>query len=301
MIVVSRRYLLIEHPDRHLVTLEAFAGAVEDRVELELRVGDDRLELIHRLTVDTARVSTTRINTGEVLGEDTYRELDAIVIEGDDVAIRLRRVADALAFLLGRPVELEVAGPTEFVAETKADADLLSGLDEPELDGGPPRNAVSMRTHKAVVCLDNVGFLLERSAGVSLYHAALRAQSPATAFRDLWRVLESAFQARDDVLVELLAEYPDAKAMGFDRNELRELLVLRGRASHAQSRSGLDEIVTVEQACRDRKLRLNHLVERVILNKSTWAQRSSGTNNIPLTAYIGSDGALVYFVSRADS
>lgn len=66
--------------------------------------------------------------------------------------------------------------------------------------------------------------------------------------------------------------------MGFDLDELTELLVLCGRASHAQSRSGLDEIVTVEQSCRDRSLRLYHLVERVIVNKSTWAQPSSGTN-----------------------
>jgi hypothetical protein len=46
--------------------------------------------------------------------------------------------------------------------------------------------------------------------------------------------------------------------------------VLRGRASHAESKAGYDELVAVERECGRKVARLKNLVERVLLTKKNW-------------------------------
>jgi hypothetical protein len=112
-------------------------------------------------------------------------------------------------------------------------------------------------------------------------------------FRELRR-LESAFQRTDRRLIELLSEYEPAQAIGFTSDELKELLMLRGRASHAQSKAGCREPSVVERECERRVPRRENLVERVLLTKQDWGSPSTAVEelahvqaNVQPTATVG--------------
>jgi hypothetical protein len=120
-----------------------------------------------------------------------------------------------------------------------------------------------------------------------IYADALKLGTGAARFRELWRVLESAFNRQDDELVALLADYPPARAMAFSRDELKQLLVLRGKASHAASRAGVKQLLAVERECSHRLARLKNLAERVILTKRSWGYPTRGVDElVPLSAYV---------------
>ncbi len=91
--------------------------------------------------------------------------------------------------------------------------------------------------------------LLPKRIGLRLYANAMKANLAVAQFREFWRVLEAAFGTRDYPLVTLLAKYEPAKKLGFDEAEMKQLLLLRGRASHAQSRAGIKELISVDQEC----------------------------------------------------
>jgi nitrogen-specific signal transduction histidine kinase len=108
-------------------------------------------------------------------------------------------------------------------------------------------------------------------------------------------VLESAFGQKDKALVNSLAEYKPAKEIKFDAVELKELLTLRGRASHAETSVPDIELTRVEGLCDDKLPRLRNLVERVILTKRTWGAPSGGIHNSPppVMSYVNKDGGVV--------
>ena len=62
--------------------------------------------------------------------------------------------------------------------------------------------------------------------------------APIGRFREFWRVLESAFGQKDAELLDSLAEFRPAIHLGFALEELRQLQILRGRASHAETQLG---------------------------------------------------------------
>jgi hypothetical protein len=87
--------------------------------------------------------------------------------------------------------------------------------------------------------------------------------------------------------------------MEFDRDELRELHTLRGRASHAESRSGVHELEHVERECGARLARLSCLAERVILTKRSWGYPTTAVEELsPLLAYVRREGRVVYIQRR---
>jgi hypothetical protein len=97
------------------------------------------------------------------------------------------------------------------------------------------------------------------------------------------------------MLVGLLASYPPATQLGFDRQELRDLLTLRGRASHADSRTALQELIRTDKDCATRVDRLNTLVERVLLTKKDWGTMALEVDEMaPVQAYINADGTPVF-------
>src|SRR5215203_2827841 len=86
-----------------------------------------------------------------------------------------------------------------------------------------------------------------------------------------------------------------AQAMRFSRRELKRLLVLRHRASHAASKPGVDQLIKVERACSERVGRLKSLVERVIWTKRSWSYPTTNVEVLaPLQSYIGPEGEVVY-------
>lgn len=144
-------------------------------------------------------------------------------------------VVDALSFLLDRAVNARRRGRGgKFVAENNADAALLMTVDSPEPYSSTTAQ-VWTRTFSPEVIGENVEAVLAgREVGVRLFADAHRLSLPTGRFRELWKVLESAFGTSAKQLVNQLAEFEPAQKMRFNKEELIELRSLRDRASHAQ-------------------------------------------------------------------
>jgi hypothetical protein len=204
-------------------------------------------------------------------------------------------VIDGLSFLVDMSLRYRPAGRGLLVPEGPEDADLIEGVgsDEPFSATGLK---IFIRTTSLVVDGENVQAIVGGPRiGVRLYADALRLSLPTSQFREFWRVLESAFGQKDKALVNSLAEYKPAKEIEFDAVELKELLTLRGRASHAETSAPDTELSRVEGLCDDKLPRLRNLVERVILTKRTWGAPSGGTNNSPppVMSYVNKAGGVV--------
>lgn len=219
--------------------------------------GDDRRppgSLVYRKTPDNP--------DGEPMPVLSCPELDLL-------ALRAEEVAGALSLLYNQPVScgpvLGVPETTnELVAESDADAALIAGLDGVLVD--PVMRGTFMDSALGSFTLD--GDLLSRVAvrdGVRVCWEARHAGSATAEFRDLWRTLELVFSAQDDALVKKVASSDEARELGFDEDELKDHLVLRGRASHGASRTGHREAAHVHHLVLERIGRLRALVERVLV------------------------------------
>jgi hypothetical protein len=218
------------------------------------------------------------------------------VPESELDTVAARDVLSALSFLSDTTLELSVRGRVDddVVPDDAEDEALLERL-------GTRRRyrqtgaTFETRTVQPKADTEAVGALLDRTSGVRIHAMALALGTSSARFRELWRVLEAAFQLKDNDLIQRLAEYGPVRQLGFDRDELRELHTLRGRASHAESRSGVHELEHVERECAARVARLKCLAERVILTKKSWGSPTTGIEELsPLLAYVQRDGGVVY-------
>jgi hypothetical protein len=101
------------------------------------------------------------------------------------------------------------------------------------------------------------------------------------------------------VLVALLADYPPARDLGFTEKELHDLLVLRGRVSHAATKGGIRELAGARAAVILKLDRLKCLVERVLTTKRSWGSPTHGVDELsPLGGYFDSDGGAVIRAGR---
>ena len=140
----------------------------------------------------------------------------------------------ALTFLTDTPITLSCPPHNDrFVPETDEDRELLEhfGTDQPY---SRVSFLSSMRSFSLNGVTDKtITDLMPRRVGLRLYANAMKANLAVAQFREFWRILEAAFGERGDKLVALLAKYEPAKKLGFDEAEIKQLLKLRGRASHA--------------------------------------------------------------------
>lgn len=186
----------------------------------------------------------------------------------------------ALSFFLEVPLRLYTSGTSRLVAEDEADERRLTELGCNELCRDLHARSITVTSHPAVLTESQIVGVLSRAPGLRIYSDALISSVPSAQFRDYWRVLESAFGLIDEDLVAALAAYPPALELNFGKEELRSLLVLRGRASHAKSRKGLDELAEVNRQCEDTLLRLKSLAKRVILTKKSWGLPINGVSAV---------------------
>jgi hypothetical protein len=215
------------------------------------------------------------------------------VPEKDDLVEFAQDVTNALAFLTDQHITLmNPLGSNVLVPETPKDEARLAELGTAEVWRATSLVGVGIATvwepSSRVV-----GALLRNRAGLMIYAEALALPRPAPRFRELWRVLESAFARKDDKLVKRLAVYGPAVEMGFTRAELKRLLVLRGRASHAASKpkAGRREIARVNHDAERSLPRLRSLIERVLLTKRSWGYPTGEVDVIlPLDSHVSADG-----------
>jgi hypothetical protein len=263
------------------------------RVELS-RLEDDSLRLVIERRIDPLQLTLeTKTRHYEPVAGGGRRELPALRVPGNANIDAIDFTA-TLTFLTDVPLGVNRPfGGAELVTENDEDAAALEALGTRRVHGDMTLRP-STRTFHGSVDADAVKALMPKTTGLRLYADAVALNADVAKYREFWRVLESAFGLQDDALVAALAAYPPAQELGFGEDELRELLILRGRASHARTRGGLDELLRVGEQVSDRVERLKCLAERVILTKRTWGIRGSGVEELaPLIGWVGPDGEAV--------
>ena len=201
---------------------------------------------------------------------------------------------DALAFL--SDAQIAVRRPPdadELVPEGEEDIAMLETLGTARVYR-PLSGQTTIRTFSAIIDHEAILALVPKAPGLRLYADALRIQHPVGQFRELWRVLESAFGRKNRHLTALLADFPPARQIGCTLDEAEALRTLRGRASHAESRAGLREILAVEQEARQSLPRLKSLVERVVMTKEPWGTPNLAMRDLlPPSGWVTGDGGVV--------
>jgi len=229
-------------------------------VETHRRVDRGRMELVHHETLSGATTQSIRL-TGDEPAE----------------TVLVQALVGAIAFLTDIPLTLGTAFHlSRFDAEDGEDEAVLREFGTTDVFTGTAAQAVRRAFLDEPLTGERLEWLLHRPLGVRLYADAIRANSVAGEFRDLWGVLESAFGHTGPAVVSELAAYGPATALGFDATSLDALLALSERASGAASSGGLDEVLRVERECRARRSGLKLLVERVILTKRDWGSGDGG-------------------------
>jgi hypothetical protein len=222
-------------------------------------------------------------------------EIPAVRVTGDGSEAPTAMVfLDALAFLTDAGVTVSRANiADELIPESPADADLLRAFGTTETHVELTSNP-SIRTFSARIDGDAITALIPKAAGLRLYADALRMGHPVGQFREFWRVLESAFARQRRPLVRLLGAYDPALQIGFSADEINQLHVLRGRASHAESRAGLVEILRIDREVQHALPRLKSLVERVVMTKAQWGVPTLDVHELlPPSSWVGPGGVIV--------
>jgi len=205
---------------------------------------------------------------------DPRNSAHLILNEGAGVGHGLQNLAQYLSFELGVGILCSM-GARQVLAEGEDETAALEAWGTSRIWGGV-RGHLSMRSFNfPELDAEARKELFRRSAGLRLFSDSLRNRQASAQFRDLWRLLEAAFHSKDSDLVRHLGEFEPAARMRFTERELKELLVLRGRVSHAESKAGLKEIAQADGAARAVLGRLQVLAEQVLLNKRTWGTPAS--------------------------
>lgn len=283
-------YILLANRRRFKIELP-FSIDIEEGLRAEIFLNGAHLKLRIRRRVDSTNLACIEeANAYRELPDGKQVPVFCIVLQDDSAPehIVAEDLVSTFSFLTDLPMGLSSPhGEDYFEPEDEADEQLLRafGTNRPcqELSV-----SISVRAFDERVTEDIVKSLIPRRAGIRLYANALRSSLETAQFRAFWLVLESAFGRKDRPLVDLVAQYPPALEMEFTEQEIRELWILRGRASHAESRSGVKELALVSRMCSDSLPRLKNLVERVIVTKRTWGVPSAGIDEVlDLSGYTG--------------
>jgi len=204
----------------------------------------------------------------------------------------LSRMVSLLSFLTDAPIRSahKLASDT-LLSESADDEQLLAAFPTSKVFQYIGIRA-SLRTFSPATLDSNaLGELLNKETGLAIYLQALGMQDPLGAYREYWKLLESAFALQDKNLVDQLREYLPAEQIGFSEDELTKMLILRGRASHAQSREGMKEYRYVRAETLERLPRLKCLAEQVLLTKKTWGVPTQEVRRlVNINGYVDSKG-----------
>lgn len=248
-----------------IMSIEATADPNQWTVVLEGAVDPSRL------TLATANLPTTATGTtAKMLIAQETASFHGFV---DDVT-------NALAFLYGRTFSLCSNLSKALIPESQADEAILDAFgtrDAYQTVG--VRFAMFRTVADAPPSQELIDRLIKRGPGLRLYTGA---PGPINRFRDLWLVLESAFGIDGNRLIEALAEYPPVVSHGPTRDVLKQLMVVRGRASHAATKAPGREWSEIQDLVSEHLGTLLTLVDRVMLTKKTWGTPTCGVEHLPI-------------------
>jgi hypothetical protein len=298
-------YTVVTPANKDLGLVLPFTISLDANTQASLVKHESGIRLVVDRKIDHTRLELVKSgNYYKKLPDDTEEPIPTLRLVDDEAPayILSQDFMSALTFLTDVPITLSRPPFSDrFVPETEEDRELLEhlGTDQPYSRAS---SIVSMRSFSLSKATDNtITDLLPRRVGLRLYANAMKADLAVAQFRELWRILEAAFREKDDRLVNQLSQYEPARKLGFDKAEIKQLLKLRDRASHAYSRAGLQEIVYVEQECTKQLPRLKNLCERVILTKRDWGSPTLDADELlPLAGYIGPANSIVMFKSPSE-
>jgi hypothetical protein len=226
------------------------------------------------------------------LPNGTKQELTAIHAPGNG-NIHAIDFTTGLTFLTDIPLGVNrLMLQSELVAEDEVDRATLDALGT-RLVFEEMATHIGTRTFGERTNPQTLEALMPKTVGLRIYADAVALNADVPKYRELWRVLESAFGLQGKELVTALALYPPAQELGFDENELKSLLTLRGQVSHAATRGGLAELLRVGGLATGRVARLKCLAERVILTKRTWGTRDREIDELaPAVSWVTADGTI---------
>ena len=195
----------------------------EQNVRIALAETDNGLRIVVDQTVDASRVEVVFEGSGwhRELPDGTRQPLPRLRVIGGMPSPRavVDEFVHALSFLTDVPIWLSSSRSEDgFIPQTADEKTLLEGFgtDQPFRETSLQ---IDVRTFNPVIDADSIAALRGREPGLRLYSDAIKVPTDAGRFRELWRVLESAFARSDDDLVECLVAYPPAGQIGFDRRE----------------------------------------------------------------------------------
>lgn len=250
-------------------------------------------------TIDTEAL-TIKVGPEPLDGSEPQKGISCL--EKVDFRYLVSKIVHILSFLIDTPIRYShKLGGDRIIPEGPDDERCLDALGSRKVYV-EFSTTLSVRSFQFSTVTDHeLKKLASKEVGMANYYQALLNQNSIAKYRDLWKVLESAFGEKNVRLVKLLAQYSPATELGFTLDELKDLLALRGRASHSESRSGIKEVRHVTNETDNRISRLKCLVEQVLITKKSWGNRSLEVDRLsPVSSYIRSDGTLVIIKSRAN-
>ena len=287
---------------KYELRFETPANGLSDDLHLVIRRGEFKLlglaadgrsaEAVVTVPVDPRGLSIW-IGEEPLGGGEPTRSVE--VPEKNEASAILRSAVRILSFAIDNPSSVSSRlGEDELIPENAGDEDRLVELGclTPHVD---LKISVGLRGPRIRTVDDRaLELLLEREVGLALYSDAAKMTTATGAYREFWRVLESAFGQKDASLLRSIVSFEPARRLGFDEEELRRLHVLRGRASHAESSAGLEEYQRVSSGVEEKLPRVRALAEQVLLTKAKWGSRGLGEERIgSLPSYVDRDGVLV--------
>src|SRR5260370_3667965 len=298
-------YTVVTPANKALGVKLPFALSLDADTKASLVEQEGGIQLLIDRKIDHTRLElVTDSSYYKELPDGTHQPIPTLRLVNDEAPERIlsQGFISALTFLTDTPITLSRPLHSDwFVPETDEDRELVErfGTDQPydRISALADMRSFSLNG----VTVRTIPDLMPRRVELRLYANAIKANLAVAQFREFWRILEAAFGERGDKLVTLLTQYEPARKLGFDEAVVRQLLALRGRASHAQSSAGIKELVYVDQECASQLPRLKNLCERVILTKKSWGYPTVGTDELlPLAGFIGPANSMTIFQAPSE-
>ncbi|NQV26437.1 MAG: hypothetical protein HQ518_18940 [Rhodopirellula sp.] len=135
-----------------------------------------------------------------------------------------------LSFACQIPVSLSGSlGRNGLTPETDDDQEFLSQFPTDRLYEGIKMTGGDVWSVPMLISAEqNIEYFRQREVGLAIYADSLRVSEPVAMFRELWRVLESAFGQKDDDLVRSLKRFEPLAGIGSVDGELTPFASFEG-------------------------------------------------------------------------
>ena len=278
-------YYTLSKPEKTLARTTyplKFSFPHPDRADFEINEIQSGLEIKMSETIDVTNLKIDLSKNIFKEGSDGEKNFQKVidVTECKTLGLELpRAISDALTFLFDSRINMSIkVSEATLEPESKEEVENLKSF------------GTKIIRHRGVVTIEAgmvskefdtsaILHLLPKKLGLNIYSQALSSSDPLIQFRELWRVLESAFTLRDRDLCLALSRFSPVKEIPLKFEDLNKLKVIRGRASHAYSRKGAAEAEAIRIECEENLTSLKDLVSIVIDQKDPWGSPSLNHSN----------------------